>query len=82
LHALFGVAISDSHPYVFFEGSGQAARQKYHFDGSLFATNGNIIFAQNINQVRDATVHPELAVSAGQINAMGLNRWEMKNDGT
>jgi penicillin-binding protein-related factor A (putative recombinase) len=57
------------------------ARQKYHFDESLFATNGNVIFAnfhagrvfaQNINQVRDAAVHPQLAVSAGQINAMGL----------
>ena len=56
-------------------------RQKYRFDESIFATNGNVIFAnfhagrvfaQNINQVRNAAVHPELAVSAGQINAMGL----------
>jgi len=56
------------------------ARQKYHFDESIFSTNGNVIFAnfhagrvfaQNINQVRNAAVHPGLAVSAGQINAMG-----------
>src|SRR5512137_689973 len=57
------------------------ARQKYKFDESIFTTNGNVIFAnfhagrvfaQNINQVRAAAVHPERAVSAGQINAMGL----------
>ena len=56
-------------------------RQKYHFDESIFSTNGNVIFAnfhagrvfaQNVNQVRNAAVHPRLAVSAGQINAMGL----------
>ena len=57
------------------------ARQKYHFDESIFSMNGNVIFAnfhagrvfaQKINQVRNAAAHPGLAVSAGQINAMGL----------
>ena len=57
------------------------ARQKYNFDQSIFTTNGNVIFAnfhagrvfaQTVNQVRDADHHPDRAVSAGQINAMGL----------
>lgn len=57
------------------------ARQKYRFDESIFSSNGNVIFAnfhagrvfaQNINRVRDAAHHPELAVSAGQVNAMAL----------
>lgn len=57
------------------------AREKYHFDASLFATNGNVIFAdfraarlfaQKINEIRKASSHPERAVRAGQINAMGL----------
>ena len=57
------------------------ARQKYQFDESIFSTNGNVIFAnfhagrlfaQRINQVRDAAHYPDRAVKAGQINAMGL----------
>ena len=57
------------------------ARQKYNFDESIFTSDGNVIFAnfhagrvfaQIVNQVRDAVHHPDLAVSAGQINAMGL----------
>lgn len=57
------------------------ARQKYQFEETIFSTNGNVIFAnfhagrlfaQRINQVRDAAHHPERAVKAGQINAMGL----------
>jgi glycosidase len=57
------------------------ARDLYKFDESLFALNGNVIlanfhasrvFAQNMNDKRDLTRFPELAVKAGQINAMGL----------
>lgn len=57
------------------------ARDRYHFDQSLFALNGNVIFAdfyaartfaQKMNQDRDLIRFPEQAVKAGQINAMGL----------
>jgi len=57
------------------------ARQKYKFDETIFSSNGNVIFAnfhagrlfaQRINQVRDVTHHPDRAVKAGQINALGL----------
>ena len=57
------------------------ARQRYQFNQSLFATNGNVIFAdfqaarlfaQKMNETRDLTAFPEKAVRAGEINAMGL----------
>ncbi len=57
------------------------ARDRYQFDESLFAFNGNVIFAnfnatrrfaQKINSRRDLLFSPERAVKAGQINAMGL----------
>ena len=57
------------------------ARDKYQFDQTLFASNGNVIFtnffaarsfAQKINQQRDLVNYPERAVKAGQINALGL----------
>jgi glycosidase len=57
------------------------ARQRYGFAESLFSYNGNVIlsnisacraFAHRINQVREAEKHPELAVHAGQLFAMGL----------
>jgi len=57
------------------------ARDKYQFDQTLFATNGNVIFAnfraartfaQKMNEKRDLVRFPEQAVKAGQINAMGL----------
>jgi glycosidase len=57
------------------------ARDFYHFDGSLFSSSGNAIFAnfyavrvftQRMNQKRDLLRFPEQAVRAGQINAMGL----------
>jgi glycosidase len=56
-------------------------RAAYQFNESLFATNGNVIFAnfhaarqfaQKINSKRDLLNYPEKAVRAGQINAMGL----------
>ena len=59
------------------------ARQKYHFEESLFATNGNVIFAnfhagrvfaQNINQVRDAAVHPEQGGQCRADQCHGLDR--------
>jgi hypothetical protein len=57
------------------------ARDRYRFDQSLFALTGNVIlanfraaraFAQKMNARRDLVSHPERAVRAGQINAMGL----------
>lgn len=57
------------------------ARDKYKFDSSLFSTNGTVIFAnfhgaqtfaQKINAKRDLLHFPEEAVSAAEINAMGL----------
>lgn len=63
-----------------FHISGEA-RKRYQFDDSLFSFNGQTIFANlhaarifanRINVQRDLKSHPELAVKAGQINAMGL----------
>jgi glycosidase len=57
------------------------ARDLYQFDQSLFALNGNVLFAnfraarlftQRINQKKDLLNFPEQAVKAGQINAMGM----------
>jgi glycosidase len=57
------------------------ARRKYEFDETLFSVRGNVIFAnfhaarlfaQKMNDKRDLAHRPEQAVSAGQINAMGL----------
>ncbi|HEX6287974.1 MAG TPA: alpha-amylase family glycosyl hydrolase [Herpetosiphonaceae bacterium] len=59
----------------------RAARERYQFDETLFSTRGSVIianfhaarvFAQRINDQRDVINFPERAVSAGQINAMGL----------
>ncbi len=57
------------------------ARDKYEFDLSLFSIRGEVIFAnyyaaqlfaQKMNQKRDLLHQPEAAVSAAEINAMGL----------
>ena len=57
------------------------AREKFGFDQTLFATDGNVVFAdflaariftQKINQHRDLANYPERAVRAGEINAIGL----------
>lgn len=57
------------------------ARDEYQFDETLFTYNGNVIFAnfhaartfaQQMNLRRDVANHPEQAVQAGDINAMGL----------
>lgn len=57
------------------------SRDRYGFDQSLYEFTGNVIFAnfqgartfaQRMNQQRDLISHPELAVRAGEINAMGL----------
>ncbi len=59
----------------------RAARERYGFAESLFSYNGNVIladigscraFAHRMNQVREAEKHPERAVHAGQLFAMGL----------
>ncbi len=57
------------------------ARERYQFAGTLFSYTGNVVlanpaacreFAQRMNQVRDAENHPERAVHAGKLYAMGL----------
>jgi len=56
-------------------------RDTHGFDDGLFATTGNVvfanflatrIFAQKMNERRDLVRHPEKAVLPGHINAMGL----------
>jgi len=57
------------------------ARDRYRFDETLFALDGNVIFAnfhaarlfaQRMNEKRDLVRFPEQAVKAGELNAMGL----------
>jgi len=57
------------------------ARRRYRFEDSLFAFNGNVIFAdfhaarvfaQRMNEARGAAANPQLALRSGQINALGL----------
>ncbi len=57
------------------------ARDRYGFDQGLFGTTGNVvfadfraarIFADQMNRQRDLAAHPEQAVKASEINAMGL----------
>jgi glycosidase len=59
----------------------RVARDRYQFDQALFAISGNVvfanfhgarIFAQKMNAKRDLARFPELAVRAGQLNALGL----------
>ena len=59
----------------------RSARQRYQFEEALFSFNGNVVFASvaacrefahRMNLVRDVEKHPELAVHAGQLFAMGL----------
>jgi glycosidase len=59
----------------------RAARDRYQFDDTLFCQRGDAVFAnfhgarvfaQRMNERRDLVRFPELSVSAGQINAMGL----------
>ena len=57
------------------------ARERYQFAESLFSYTGNVVFANlaacrefahRMNQVRDVEKHPERAVHAGSLYAMGL----------
>ncbi|MCP4356691.1 MAG: alpha-amylase, partial [Chloroflexi bacterium] len=57
------------------------ARDRYAFDQTLFSITGNVVFAnfhaarvfaEKMNAQRDLVHFPEQAVSAGQLNAMGL----------
>jgi dienelactone hydrolase/glycosidase len=59
----------------------RSARERYQFKDLLFSYNGNVVFANmpacrkfaySMNQIRDAKKHPELAVHAGALYAMGL----------
>ncbi|MGH9591370.1 MAG: alpha-amylase family glycosyl hydrolase, partial [Terracidiphilus sp.] len=60
---------------------GRSARERYRFAETLFSYTGNVVLAdmpacreltQRINQVREAGQHPERAVHAGALYAMGL----------
>jgi glycosidase len=57
------------------------ARERYQFAETLFSYTGNVVlgnmgacreFAYRMNAVREVEKHPELAVHAGQLYAMGL----------
>src|SRR5476651_1839729 len=59
----------------------RAARNRYQFADTLFSFSGNVIFANvaasrefayRMNLVRDVKNHPERAVNAGALYAMGL----------
>ncbi|MDR3723902.1 MAG: alpha-amylase family glycosyl hydrolase [Terracidiphilus sp.] len=59
----------------------RSVRERYQFAESLFSFTGNVVFANmpacrdfayRMNQVRDVEKHPELAVHAGKLFAMGL----------
>jgi glycosidase len=59
----------------------RSARERYRFAESLFSYTGNVVFANlaacrefayRMNTVREVEKHPELAVHAGQLYAMGL----------
>ncbi len=59
----------------------RSARLRYQFPDTLFSWNGNVVFANmpacrafahGMNQVREADKHPERAVHAGAIYAMGM----------
>jgi glycosidase len=58
-----------------------AARRRYQIEEAFFTFTGNVIladfpaarlFAKRLNDARDLDRHPEQAVRAGQVNAMGL----------
>src|SRR6266568_1102169 len=59
----------------------RAVRNRYHFADTLFSFTGNVVFANvaasrqlahRMNLVRDVQRHPERAVNAGALYAMGL----------
>ena len=59
----------------------RAARERYQVEDTLFALDGNVVFAnfhaarelaQKLNAQRDLISFPEQGVRAGQLNAMGL----------
>lgn len=59
----------------------RSARERYQIDAALFSLRGTVVFAnfytarllaQRINQARDILSHPDRAVQAGELNALGL----------
>ena len=57
------------------------ARERYKFADTLFSYTGNVVFANmaacrefahRMNQVREAENHPDRAIHAGALYAMGL----------
>ena len=73
---------SNRHPFPRFEFHILAeTRNRYKFDESLFSTSGNVIFpnfraarvfVKKMNDQRDLVRHPDQALRAGQLNALGL----------
>lgn len=72
---------SDGHSFPVEFHISRTSRDRYQFDQWLFAATGNVLiadfhaarlFAQKMNEQRDLLHHPETAVRAGDINAMGL----------
>ncbi|HEX8711254.1 MAG TPA: alpha-amylase family glycosyl hydrolase, partial [Terracidiphilus sp.] len=60
---------------------GRSARDRYQFSETLFSFTGNVVLADmpacrelthRMNQVREADKHPDRAVHAGSLYAMGL----------
>ena len=59
----------------------RTVRERYQFAETLFSYTGNVVFANvaacrefahRMNKVRNVEKHPELAIHAGQLYAMGL----------
>src|SRR2546428_8618787 len=59
----------------------QEARARYRIDASLISPRGTAVFdtvqaaralAEHLNRARDLARHPERAIKAGQLNALGL----------
>lgn len=75
------MSCQEPHPGTFEFHVSASARDFYQFDLSLFSLSGSVIFAnfqaarsfsEAINAKRDLVRYPEQAVSASQINALGL----------
>ena len=70
-----------SRPPTFEFHVSRAVRDRYGFEESFFSVTGNVVFANldasrafahRVNTARRADRHPELAMSPGALNAMGL----------
>ena len=59
----------------------RSARERYRFSRRLYALSGNVVFSdiqiireftEKVNAERQADLHPERAVRAGEVNSIGL----------